>query len=135
MGDPGSVTGKQYRFQRGYEPTRRRRDIDVLSPVYVQVGLAVGNNEQTAVTQLPLDVDGEPLRSPDVFCRLTQVRFRFSRGARPIEVLGDGGELPGQRLKHVELRNFLASVPTLRPQGAHPGCGLRDGAAQTPLHN
>src|SRR5579871_6584841 len=62
--DPGSVTGPQYRFERGHQTTGGNLTFDAVGLPPMFVGLAIGKSKQAAASQFAFYGHAQALRGP-----------------------------------------------------------------------
>ena len=64
MGDPGARTSAHDRLQRGDEAAGRALDFDAVAAALVDVGLAVGDDDDVLAPQLAVQDGAQAFRCP-----------------------------------------------------------------------
>ena len=133
--DPGPVTGAQHRFHRSNQAARGNVDFDVFAAAHVQVGFAVRNHEKPPLLQPGANVHRQPIRRPHGLSRLAQPSFQLGSRASDVQTLGESRDLPCQRTKHLQIRQFDPPHSTTGAQRLHPVGGSGNRSSNAPAHN
>ena len=102
-GDPNAVTGAQDGLDGGDEAAGRYLPDDVFAVAHVDVGFAVGDDEDAAVAGVVTHVDGQTLRSPKALAGFAQSRLSLSCGTSAAQAFGHGVDFVSERREEAEI--------------------------------
>ena len=75
---------------------------------HVHVRLAIRHDKKTPIIQSCAHVHGQSVGRPQRFTRLPQAGFRLGRRPRLGKAFGEGGDLPHQGTKEIQIGGVLA---------------------------